>query len=136
LRSDGRIHVKVELLDTRNDSDVWAETYDRDINDVFALQTEIAQKVADHLGANSSLGEETAIQEPPTTDLVAYDAYLQAKQLIDSISFSSRPKENLIQAIQLLEHAVARDPSFSHAYCELTEAHDQMYLLGFDHTDA
>ena len=134
-RSAGRIHVDVQLIDTRNDSHVWAEKYDRDVNDVFALQSEIAQKVADQLGANLSSSEEAAIQEPPTTDLVAYDAYLQAKQLIDGISFSSRAKEDLARAIQLLEHAVARDASFSHAYCELTEAHDRMYFLGFDHTN-
>src|SRR5207247_1340533 len=109
--------------------------YDRDINDVFTLQSEIAQKVADQLGANLSSSEKAAIQEPPTTDLVAYDAYLQAKQLIDGISFSSRAKEDLVRAIQLLERAVARDALFSHAYCELTEAHDRMYCLGFDHTD-
>ena len=60
---------------------------------------------------------------------------MQAKRLIDSVSFTSRPKEDLGQAIQLLEHAVARDALFYHAYCELTEAHDRMYFLGFDHTD-
>jgi eukaryotic-like serine/threonine-protein kinase len=133
-RSAGKIHVNVQLLDTRNNSHVWAEQYDRDVSDVFALQSEIAEKVADQLGATLSSRDEAAIQEPPTTDLVAYDAFLQAKELIDGISFSSRAEEDLIQAIQLLEHAVARDASFSHAYCELTEAHDRMYFLGFDHT--
>src|SRR6266481_6105045 len=134
-RSAGRIHVNVQLIDTRNDSHLWAEKYDRDINDVFTLQSEIAQKVADQLGANLSSSEKAAIQEAPTADLVAYDAYLQAKELIDGISFSLRAEEDLVQAIQLLEHAVARDALFSHAYCELTEAHDRMYCLGFDHTD-
>ena len=133
-RSAGRIHVNVQLIDTRNDSHVWAEKYDRDVNDVFTLQSEIAQKVADQLGANLSSSEQAAIQEPPTTDLSRTMLHLQAKQLIDGISFSSRAKEDLVQAIQLLEHAVARDASFSHAYCELTEAHDRMYFLGFDHT--
>jgi TolB-like protein/predicted Ser/Thr protein kinase len=134
-RSVGRIHVNVQLVDTRNDSHVWAGKYDRAINDVFTLQSEIAQKVAEQLGANLSSSEQARIQEPPTTDLVAYDAYLRAKQLIDGISFSSRAKQDLIQAIQLLEQAVARDALFSHAYCELTKAHDQMYYLGFDHTN-
>jgi serine/threonine protein kinase/Tfp pilus assembly protein PilF len=133
-RSAGRIHVNVQLIDTRNNSQVWAEKYDRDVNDVFTLQSEIAEKVADHLGANLSSSEEAAMQEPPTTDLVAYDAYLQAKQLIGGSSFSSRAKKDLIQAIQLLEKAVARDASFAQAYCKLTEAHDRMYFLGFDHT--
>jgi TolB-like protein/tRNA A-37 threonylcarbamoyl transferase component Bud32 len=75
-RSAGRIHVNVQLIDTRNNSRLWAEKYDRDMNDVFTLQSEIAQKVADQLGANVSSTEKAAIQERPTTDFVAYDAYL------------------------------------------------------------
>ena len=134
-RSAGRIHANVQLINTRNDSDVWAEKYDRDVNDVFTLQSEIAQKVADQLGASLSSSEEAAIQEPPTTDLVAYDAYLQAKQLIDGISFSSRAKEDLFQAVQLLGRAIARDPLFFDAYGQIAGAHDRIYFLGFDHTD-
>jgi TolB-like protein/tRNA A-37 threonylcarbamoyl transferase component Bud32 len=75
-RSAGRIHINVQLIDTRNNSRLWAEKYDRDMNDVFTLQSEIAQKVADQLGANLSSTEKAAIQERPTTDFVAYDAYL------------------------------------------------------------
>ena len=127
--------VNVQLIDTRNNSRLWAEEYDRDLNDVFALQSEIAQKVADQLGANLSSTEKAAIAEPPTTDLVAYDAYLQAKELINDISFSSRQKEDLFQAVQLLEQAVARDPLFFDAYCQMAAAHDRMYFLGFDHSD-
>jgi len=135
-RDAGRIHLNVELTDTRNDSRLWAEEYDRDLNDVFALQTQIAQKVADQLGANVSSTEKAAIDEPPTTNLVAYDAYLRAKDLINGISFSTRAKEDLFQAVQLLGQAVARDPSFFLAYGELAGAHDRIYFLGFDHTDA
>jgi TolB-like protein/tRNA A-37 threonylcarbamoyl transferase component Bud32 len=135
-RSDGKIHVNVQLIDTRNNSHVWAARYDRNVNDVFTLQSEIAQKVADQLGANLSSSEEAALQEPPTSDLVAYDAYLRAKDLINGISFSARMKEDLFQAVQLLDRAVARDPSFFGAYGQLAEAHDRIYSLGFDHTDA
>src|SRR5262249_27861334 len=108
----------------------------RDLNDVFALQSEIAQKVTDQLGAEPSSTEKAAIQEPPTTDLVAYDAYLRAKELINGISFSSRAKDDLFQAVQLLDQAVARDPLFFDANCQLAGAHDRIYFLGFDHTDA
>src|SRR6266496_4368883 len=135
-RSAGRIQLNVQLIDTRNDSRLWAEEYDRDLNDVFALQTQIAQKVADQLGAIVSSTEKAAIDEPPTTNLVAYDAYLRAKDLINGISFSTRAKEDLFQAVQLLGQAVARDPSFFLAYGELAGAHDRIYFLGFDHTDA
>jgi TolB-like protein/tRNA A-37 threonylcarbamoyl transferase component Bud32 len=135
-RDAGRIHLNVQLIDTRDDSRVWSEEYDRDLNDVFALQTQIAQKVADRLGAKVSSTERAAIYEPPTTDLVAYDAYLRAKDLINDLSFSTRQKEDLSQAVQLLDQAVARDPSFLDAYCQLAGAHDRIYFLGFDHTAA
>jgi TolB-like protein len=133
-RSAGRILVNVQLIDTRNNSLLWSEKYDREVNDVFTLQSDIAQKVAIQMGIILSSSEAAVIQEVPTTDFVAYDAYLQAKQLIANLSFSSRARADLMQAIQLLEEAVTRDASFSNAYCELTEAHDRMYFLGFDHT--
>jgi TolB-like protein/tRNA A-37 threonylcarbamoyl transferase component Bud32 len=135
-RETGRIHLNAQLIDTRTDAHVWAQEYDRDLNDVFTLQSEIAQKIADQLGAEVSSTEKAAIQEPPTTDLVAYDSYLQAKDRINGISFSTRAKEDLMQAVQLLDQAVARDPLFFLAYGELAGAHDRIYFLGFDHTDA
>jgi TolB-like protein/tRNA A-37 threonylcarbamoyl transferase component Bud32/Flp pilus assembly protein TadD len=135
-RETGRIHLNAQLIDTRTDAHVWAQEYDRDLSDVFTLQSEIAQKIADQLGAEVSSTEKAAIQEPPTTDLVAYDSYLRAKDLINGISFSTRAKEDLMQAAQLLDQAVARDPLFFLAYGELAGAHDRIYFLGFDHTDA
>ncbi|HET6887213.1 MAG TPA: protein kinase [Candidatus Udaeobacter sp.] len=135
-REAGRIHLNAQLIDTRTDAHVWAQEYDRDLNDVFTLQSEIAQKVADQLGAEPSSTEKAAIQEPPTTDLVAYDAYLRGKDLINGIAFSTRAKEDLFQAMQLLDHAVARDPLFFLAYGELAGAHDRIYFLGFDHSQA
>jgi TolB-like protein/Flp pilus assembly protein TadD len=134
-RDAGRIHLNVQLIDTRTDAHIWAEEYDRDLSDVFSLQSEIARKVADQLGTEISPTEKTAIQEPPTTDLVAYDSYLRAKDLINGISFSTRSKEDLFQAVQLLDQAIARDPFFFLAYGELAGAHDRIYFLGFDHTD-
>jgi tetratricopeptide (TPR) repeat protein len=135
-REAGKIHLNAQLIDTRTDTHVWAEEYDRDLTDLFAIQSEIAQKVADQLETKVSVVEKAAIQEPPTTDLVAYDFYLRAKHLIDGIAFSTRAKENLLDAVQLLEQAVARDPSFFTAYCQLAGAHDRIYFLGFDHTEA
>jgi TolB-like protein/Flp pilus assembly protein TadD len=135
-RDAGRIHLNVQLIDTRTDAHVWAQEYDRDLSDVFTLQSEIAQKIADQLGAETSSTEKAAIQQPPTTDLIAYDSYLRAKDLINGISFSTRAKEDLVQAVQLLDQALARDPFFFDAYCQLAGAHDRMYFLGFDHTEA
>jgi serine/threonine protein kinase/tetratricopeptide (TPR) repeat protein len=135
-RDAGRIHLNAQLIDTRTDAHVWAQEYDRDLNDVFTLQSEIAQKITDQLGAEVSSTEKAAIQEPPTTDLVAYDSYLRAKDLINGIAFSTRAKEDLMQAVHLLDQAIARDPLFFLAYGELAGAHDRIYFLGFDHTDA
>src|SRR5436190_3514928 len=135
-REAGRIHLNAQLIDTRTDTHVWAEEYDRDLTDLFAIQSEIAQKVADQLETKVSVVEKAAIREPLTTDLVAYDFYLRAKDLINGISFSTRAKENLFDAVQLLEQAIARDPSFFDAYCQLAGAHDRMYFFGFDHTEA
>ena len=135
-REAGRIHLNIQLVDARNDSQVWAEEYDRDLKDVFAIQSEIAQTVADRLGTDVSSTEKAAIQEPPTTDLIAYDAYLRAKDLIYGIALSTRQKEDLFQAVQLLDQAVARDPGFFDAYCQLAGAHEGIYFAGFDHTDA
>src|SRR6266566_2469270 len=111
-REAGRIHLNAQLIDTRTDAHVWAQEYDRDLNDVFTLQSEIAQKITDQLGAEVSSTAKAAIEEPPTTDLVAYDAYLRAKDLINGITFSTRAKEDLVQAVQLLGQAVGRDPFF------------------------
>ncbi|PYK76684.1 MAG: hypothetical protein DME39_00345 [Verrucomicrobia bacterium] len=135
-RDAGRIHINIQLVDTGDDSEVWAEEYDRNLNDVFALQSQIAQKVADRLKVNVSSSEKAAIQEPPTTDPIAYDGYLRAKDLLNDIALSTRQKEDLFQAVQLLDDAVARDPGFFDAYCQLAGAHDRIYFGGFDHTDA
>src|SRR5439155_22314977 len=135
-RNADKIHVNAKLIDTRTDTYVWAEEYDGDLTDMFALQSEIAQKVADHLQTKVSVVEKAAIAEPPTGDLVAYDLYLRAKDLINGIPFTARAKEDLLQAVQLLDQAVARDPSFFTAHYPLAGPHDRMYFLGFDHTDA
>lgn len=135
-REAGRIHLNAKLIDTGTNTQVWAEEYDRDLTDLFAIQSEIAQKVADKFAAKVSSTEKAAIQEAPTTDLVAYDLYLRGKQLVDGVSFSTRGKEDLLQAVRLLEQAVARDPSFVIADDLLAGAHDRIYFLGFDHTEA
>jgi TolB-like protein/predicted Ser/Thr protein kinase/Tfp pilus assembly protein PilF len=134
-RDAGKIHLNVQLIDTRNASQLWAQEYNQDLDKVFLTQSQIAQKVADRLGAETSSTEKAAIQEPPTTNLVAYDAYLRAKDLVNGIAFSTRAKEDLFQAVQLLDQVVARDPSFLAAYSHLAEANDRIYFLGFDHTD-
>jgi serine/threonine protein kinase len=131
-----RIHVNVQLIDARDDSHVWAEQYDHDAGDIFAIQSEIALKVAGQLHAKMSLAEKRSIKRAPTTDLTAFDLYARAKNLFFTASFSNSGKEDLLQAADLLNQAVARDPSFFQAFCQLIWTHDLLYNLGHDHTPA
>ena len=134
-RSANRVRVSAQLIDARNDMHVWAEKYDRDLADVFAIQSEIAQKIADQLQARLSPKEKAAIEERPTKDLAAYDLYLRAKELIYGDFASNRLNENAMRAVQLLDQAVARDPTFLLAYCQLAYAHDRIYISNFDRTE-
>jgi TolB-like protein/predicted Zn-dependent protease len=135
-REAGKIHVNADLIDARKNARVWAEQYDRNPSDVFTLQSEIAQKIIDKLRVGFSPAEKTAIQQAPTADLTAYDAYLRGKKLMYGIALSTRQSEDLFEAVKFLDQAVARDPSFFDAYCQLEGAHDRIYFGGFDHTDA
>jgi TolB-like protein len=122
-RSGNRIHVNAQLIDTRTDTHVWAEEYDRNLNDLFAVQSEIAQKVARHLHAKLSSSEKASVEEEPTQDLVAYDYYVRAVSMIYNAQVPF-VESNLSEAVDLLNKAVARDPNFLLAYCQLAFAHD------------
>src|SRR5215470_6410544 len=132
----GVSHVSAELIDARKNARIWAGQYNRNLREVFTLQSEIALKVTDKLGRRPSPAAKTALQEVPTLDPISYHAYLRAKDLLYDISLSTRQKEDLFQAVELLDQAVARDPGFFDAYCQLAGAHDRIYFLGFNHTDA
>src|SRR5438874_12469315 len=134
-RGSARFHLKIRLIDARTGTLVWAEEYDRDLSDLFAVQGELARTVAERLRAKISTAEKLAVEQPPTTDLIAFDLYNRAKNFL-ALRLSSGVKANLLQAIDLLNEAVARDPSFLQAYCQLAYAHDQLYFLGYDHTPA
>jgi tetratricopeptide (TPR) repeat protein len=92
--------------------------------------------VADQLQAKLSPAEKAAIEQPPTANLFAYDRYLRGKKLAASLGFDPREVEYCRQAIRLLNQAVAHDPTFLLAYCQLAHAHDLLYFLGLDHTPA
>src|SRR5581483_3063148 len=130
------LHINAQLIDTQTDSHIWAEQYDGDLKDLFVIQSEIAQKVAELLHAKISPAEKLAIERPPTADLTAFDLYSRAKNLLLMTNFSNSARVNLLQAIDLLNQAAAQDPSFFQAYCQLAHTHDVVYLLGDDHTPA
>src|SRR5436853_1930316 len=135
-RSGNRVRVNAQLVDARNDAHLWAQTYDRDLADVFAIQSEIAKAIADQLQTKLSPNEKKAIEQPPTTDLAAFDLYSRAKSLLLTAGFSATGEPDLRKAIELLDEAVKRDPSFFDAYCQLAFAHETLYAQWGDHTPA
>ena len=136
-RSGNRVRVNAQLVDARTDAHLWAQTYDRDLADVFAIQSEIAKAIADQLQAKLSPNEKKAIEQPPTTDLAAFDLYSRAKSLLLTTGASATREPDLRKAIELLDEAVKRDPSFFDAYCQLAFAHETIYASsGTDHTPA
>jgi len=134
-RSGNRVRVNAQLVDTRTDTQIWGQTYDRDLADVFAIQSEIATAIADQLQAKLSPSEKSAIQRSPTGDITAFDLYTRANNLLLT-SVSSAARAKLLDAADLLNQAIGRDPSFFQAYCQLAHTHDLIYFLGLDHTPA
>jgi TolB-like protein/Flp pilus assembly protein TadD len=130
-RSANRVRVSAQLIDARDDTHVWAEKYDRDLADVFAIQSEIAQAIADQLQAKLSPVEEALVHAKPTSDMAAYDLYLQALEIWRSVASStgSGGSEETKRAVRFLEEAVNRDPSFVPALCSLARAQVYLYWL-------
>lgn len=130
-----RVRVTAQLIDARSDTHLWAKTYDRDLSDIFALESGLAENIVAELRTKLSPREKAAIEERPTNSLPAYELYVRAKSLIDH-SVVSTGKDELEQALKLLGEAVSLDSSFAGAYFQIAHAHDQMFLRGFDHTSA
>ena len=135
-RSGNRVRINAQLIDARNDRHLWGESYDREVSDVFTIQTEIAKTIAAQLRVKLSPAEEQAIERVPTNDLNAFDLYTRGKNLLLETTLSSDAKADLLQAAVLLNQAVAGDPSFFEAYCELAYTNDSLYFSGYDHTSA
>jgi TolB-like protein/predicted Zn-dependent protease len=119
-RAGGRVRVSAQLIDARNDTHVWAEHYDRDIADIFAIQSEIAEQIVDQLRAKLSAAEKAAIAERPTADLAAYALYTKAKEINIFDNWEGAEK-SANQKVELLEKAIQRDPNFALAYCALAK---------------
>jgi TolB-like protein/class 3 adenylate cyclase/Flp pilus assembly protein TadD len=135
-RAGGRVRLSAQLIDARTDSQLWAERYDRDVADVFAIESELAGKIVAQLQAKISPSEKAAIEKPSTTDLAAYDLYLRAQELFADTTDAIHAREKLPQAAQLLDEAVGRDPHFIQAWGLLSRVHGAAYFRGHDHTPA
>jgi len=128
-RNANRIRVSIELIDARNDNTIWADSYDRDLTDIFAIQSEIAETIARKLTATLSPVEQQTIEKKPTENLAAYDLYLRADELLANTDLNAFNFEKpLLKAIDLLNQAVHLDPNFVLAYCSAVRAHDLLYI--------
>ena len=134
-RIANRVRVNAQLIDTRTDAHLWAETYDRELPDVFNIQSEIAQRIAEQLRAKISPVEKAAIVQPPTTDLTAYTLYTEAKALGAWADWQDW-KQTDPRVLGLLQEAIRRDPNFVLAYCFLAKvyghSHAQVLFAGYE----
>ncbi|MFL6596781.1 MAG: FlgO family outer membrane protein [Chthoniobacterales bacterium] len=130
-RAGNRVRVNAQLIDVSTNRGLWGQSYDRDVADVFAIQSEIATSIARQLQASLSPREKTSIEQAPTNDITAFELYARAKNLL-----VRNVNANLLEAADLLNQAVTRDPFFFNAYCLLASVHDQLYFYGHDHTPA
>ena len=135
-RAGGKVRVTAQLIDARTDAHVWANRYDRDLSDVFGIQSEIAENIAGQLKARLTPAEKATLAEQPTRDLQAYDLFLRARELGGGYFNLVTAKTNALEAVRLLDQAVARDPNFLLAYLALANMHDYLFWFNHDRTPA
>jgi TolB-like protein/Tfp pilus assembly protein PilF len=133
-RAGDRLRIAAQLIDARTDSQVWAETYDRTAADLFAIQSELAESIVAQLQAKLSPEQKADIEARPTQDLVAFELYLRAKQIVDSYLIAEDVRAALLSALQSLDQAIKRDPDFVSAYCYIARANDLLYFFDLDPT--
>jgi serine/threonine protein kinase/Flp pilus assembly protein TadD len=128
-RDANRVRITTELIDAHNDKTVWADSYDRNLTDIFAIQSEIAEAIARRLTATLTPDEQQMIERKPTQNLAAYDLYLRAQELIANTDLNAiNFEKTLLDSIDLLNEAVHLDPNFALAYCAAVRAHDLLYV--------
>jgi serine/threonine protein kinase/tetratricopeptide (TPR) repeat protein len=131
-RNANRVRVNAELIDARQDKTIWADSFDRDLTDIFAIQSEVAQTIATKLAATLSPEEKRNIEKKPTENLEAYELYLRAKEsLLIAFTFIAlgNAQKPSLAAISLLDQAIQLDPKFTLAYCRLAEAQGLLYWV-------
>ncbi|PYL24148.1 MAG: hypothetical protein DMF44_05970 [Verrucomicrobia bacterium] len=133
-RAGDRLRIAAQLIDARTDSQIWAETYDRTAADLFAIQTELAESIVAQLQTKLSPQQKAEIEQRPTKDLVAFELYLRAKQIVDSYLIAEDVRAAVLSALQSLDQAIKRDPDFVSAYCYIARANDLLYFFDLDPT--
>jgi eukaryotic-like serine/threonine-protein kinase len=122
-RAGSRVRIVAQLIDAGSDRHLWAETYDRDLIDIFAIQTDVALQIAGALEAELTHEEQTRIRRKPTDDIQAYQLYLQAKHCLTRWT-----QEGTDRGLSYLEQAVARDPDYALAYATIAWAYTELAL--------
>ena len=117
-KSGDSVRVNVQLIKASNDSHLWADTFDRKLTDIFAVESDIAKTIADTLQARLTGAEKEMIAAKPTSDTAAHDLYLKGRSL-----WRQRTGDNIPKAIAFYEQAIARDPNYALAYAGLAEAY-------------
>jgi TolB-like protein/Tfp pilus assembly protein PilF len=137
-KAEGKVRINLQLIDARSDSHLWAQNYDRDLKDVFAVQSDVAEKVADALKAQLLPAESALIANVPTNNLEAHDLFLQGQFLFNQLqtSTASDPVAAGKQAIDFYRRAVAADPSFALAYAGLSYLQSYLHWYGVDRSTA
>lgn len=130
-RESNRVRINAQLIDARTDQHVWNDTYDREITDLFELQSELARRITFALRANLSPREKASLQVHPTADMAAYELFLRARDLF-RWSGSGDPRENGDRALDLLEDAIERDPQFALAHSLASRVHGELHWFGYD----
>ena len=126
-KAGNKIRVTTQLIEVAGDRHLWAQSYDRDLDDVFAVQSDIAKQVADSLRVKILPLEETIIAKAPTSNSEAYSLYLKGRQL-----WNERSKESIGRAVECFKQAVADDPSFALGYSGLADCY---YILAANHNE-
>ena len=124
-----QVRVNVRLVNALSNDHLWAETYDRTLTNIFAVETEIAQHVADTLKVQLTGEEKTSIATKPTANAAAYDAYLRGLALTSSYRDSPL---SLNSQVEYFRQAAEADPGFALAWARLAKIHMRVYFLGYD----
>jgi adenylate cyclase len=120
-RESGRVRIVAELIDVATERHIWAETYDRQLTDIFAIQSDVAFHIAAALRTELSLDEQARIRQSPTGSIVAYELYLRGRHLL--IGFTP---ESLMRAIELFERALEADPTYALAHASIAIAYAEL----------
>ena len=134
-KAAGKVRVNVQLIDARADSHLWAKSYDRDLKDVFTVESEVAQEIADSLQAKLSPAEANTLATAPTKDTAAYDLFLKGEYEERLAENSLRP-ESYEQAAAWYQQAIARDPNFALAMARLVRNRMDRHWFFEQMTDA